>query len=96
MRNQIQAQQASLVGAVAHADYLQREVNRKTNLVKQDVVASSKLDDMRTQLTVAEQQIAQIRANLSDDPSCPTPSRRPTSRRRPPATTLRCNSPTPR
>ena len=71
VRNQIQAQQAELAGAVAHAAYLQREVERKTNLVKQDVVAASKLDDLRTQLTVAQQQIAQIRANLSDDPSLP-------------------------
>ncbi|HEY3859740.1 MAG TPA: HlyD family secretion protein [Gammaproteobacteria bacterium] len=71
VRNEIQAQQASLVGAEAHAAYLRREVDRDTNLVKQDVVASSKLDDMKTQLTVAEQQIAQIRANLSGDPSLP-------------------------
>jgi membrane fusion protein (multidrug efflux system) len=71
VRNDIQAQQASLVGAEAHAAYLRREVERDTNLVKQDVVASSKLDDMKTQLTVAEQQIAQIKANLSGDPSIP-------------------------
>jgi membrane fusion protein (multidrug efflux system) len=71
VRNQIQALQASLVGAEAHAAYLRREVDRDTNLVKQDVVASSKLDDMKTQLTVAEQQIAQIKANLSGDPSIP-------------------------
>jgi membrane fusion protein, multidrug efflux system len=71
VRNDIQAQQASLVGAEAHAAYLRREVDRDTNLVKQDVVASSKLDDMKTQLTVAEQQIAQIKANLSGDPSIP-------------------------
>jgi membrane fusion protein (multidrug efflux system) len=56
---------------VAHADYLQREVDRKTNLVKQGVVAASKLDDLRTQLTEAQQQIAQIRANLSGNPDLP-------------------------
>jgi membrane fusion protein (multidrug efflux system) len=71
VRNDIQAQQASLVGAEAHAAYLRREVERDTNLVKQDVVAASKLDDMKTQLTVAEQQIAQIRASLNGDPSLP-------------------------
>jgi membrane fusion protein (multidrug efflux system) len=71
VRNEIQAQQASLVGAEAHAAYLHREVDRDTNLVKQDVVAASKLDDMKTQLTVADEQIAQIRANLSGDPSLP-------------------------
>ncbi len=71
VRNEIGAQQASLAGAEAHAAYLQREVNRKTNLVKQDVVAASKLDDLRTQLTEAQQQIAQIRASLSGNPDLP-------------------------
>jgi membrane fusion protein (multidrug efflux system) len=71
VRNDIQAQQASLVGAQAHAAYLRREVDRDTNLVKQDVVAASKLDDMKTQLTVAEQQIAQIRASLNGNPDLP-------------------------
>jgi len=71
VRNEIHAQQASLAGAEAHAAYLQREVDRKTNLVKQDVVAASKLDDLRTQLTEAQQQIAQIRASLSGNPDLP-------------------------
>jgi len=71
VRNEIRAQQAQLAGAVAHAAYLQREVDRDTNLVKQDVVSTSKLDDMRTELTVAQQQIAQIRANLSGNPDLP-------------------------
>src|SRR5690242_4249525 len=71
VRNQIKAQQAALAGAQAHAEYLQREVERKTNLVKQDVVAASKLDDLRTQLTEAQQQIAQLIANLSGNPSLP-------------------------
>ncbi|HEV2110528.1 MAG TPA: HlyD family secretion protein [Gammaproteobacteria bacterium] len=71
VRNEIRAQQAQLAGAEAHAAYLQREVDRKTNLVKQDVVASSKLDDLSTELTVAQQQIAQIRANLNDNPDLP-------------------------
>jgi len=71
VRNEIRAQQAQLAGAVAHAAYLQREVDRDTNLVKQDVVSTSKLDDMRTQLTEAQEQIAQIRANLSGNPDLP-------------------------
>ena len=70
-RNQIQSQQAALKGAEAHADYLRREVQRQTNLVKQDVVSASKVDDLRTQLTVAEQQIAQIKASLSGNPDLP-------------------------
>jgi membrane fusion protein (multidrug efflux system) len=71
VRNSVQAQQASLKGAEAHTAYLRREVDRDTNLVKQDVVAASKLDDMKTQLTVAEQQIAQIRASLNGNPDLP-------------------------
>ena len=71
VRNEIRAQQAELAGAEAHAAYLQRDVNRKINLVKQDVVAASKLDDLRTELTVAQQQIAQIRASLNGDPDLP-------------------------
>ena len=70
-RNQIQSQQAALKGAEAHADYLQREVQRQTNLVKQDVVSASKLDDLKTQLTVAQQQIAQIKASLNGNPDLP-------------------------
>jgi len=71
VRNDIRAQQAELAGAEAHAAYLQREVTRNTNLVKQDVVSASKLDDLRTELTVAQQQIVQIRASLSGDPDLP-------------------------
>jgi len=71
VRNQIQSQQAAYKGAQAHADYLQREVQRQTNLVKQDVVSASKLDDLKTQLTVAQQQIAQIRASLNGNPDLP-------------------------
>jgi membrane fusion protein (multidrug efflux system) len=71
VRNDIQAQQASLKGAEAHAAYLSRQVERDTNLVKQDVVAANKLDDMRTQLTVAQQQIAQMRASLNGNPELP-------------------------
>jgi membrane fusion protein (multidrug efflux system) len=70
-RNQIQSQQAAFKGAVAHTDYLRREVDRQTNLVKQDVVSASKLDDLKTQLTVAEQQIAQLRASLNGNPDLP-------------------------
>ena len=71
VRNQIRAQQAQYLAAEANAAYLQREVERKTNLAKQDVVASSKLDDLKTELTVARQQIAQISANLNGDPNLP-------------------------
>jgi len=71
VRNEIRAQQAQLSGAEAHAAYLQREVDRKTNLVKQDVVAAAQLDNLRTELTVAQEQIAQIRANLSGNPDLP-------------------------
>ena len=71
VRNQVQSQQAAFKGAQAHADYLHREVERQTNLVKQDVVSASKLDDMKTQLTVAEQQIAQIKASLNGNPDLP-------------------------
>jgi membrane fusion protein (multidrug efflux system) len=71
VRNQVKVQQAALTGAEAHAAYLRREVERKTNLVKQDVVAASKLDDLKTQLTEAEQQIAQLKANLNGDPDLP-------------------------
>jgi len=70
-RNQIQSQQAAFKGAVAHTDYLRREVDRQTNLVRQDVVSASKLDDLKTQLTVAEQQIAQLRASLNGNPDLP-------------------------
>jgi membrane fusion protein (multidrug efflux system) len=71
VRNQIQAQQAALTGAEAHVAFLRRDVERKTNLVKQDVVAASKLDDLKTELVVAEQQIAQLKANLGGNPALP-------------------------
>jgi len=84
-RNQIQAQQAALrsaqadlQGAEANVAYMQRDVERKTNLVKQDVVAASKLDSLQTELTVAQQrvvslrqQIAQLIANLNGNPNLP-------------------------
>ena len=71
VRDQIKAQQAQLAAAEANAAYLRRDVQRKTNLVKQDVVAASKLDDLSTQLAVAEQQIAQLKANLDGNPGLP-------------------------
>jgi membrane fusion protein (multidrug efflux system) len=71
VRNQIRVQQAQYLAAEANAAYLQREVNRKTNLAKQDVVSSSKLDDLKTGLTVARQEIAQISASLNGDPNLP-------------------------
>src|SRR5262249_37380672 len=55
----------------AHADYLRREVTRQDNLVKQDVVSAAKVDDLRTQLTVADAQIAQIKASLNGNPDLP-------------------------
>ncbi|HEX6550232.1 MAG TPA: HlyD family secretion protein [Gammaproteobacteria bacterium] len=74
----LRAAQAQLKGAEANVDYLKREVQRKENLVKQDVVAAAKLDDLKTNYIVAEQrtislqaQIAQIEASLGGNPNRP-------------------------
>ncbi|MGH8371604.1 MAG: HlyD family secretion protein [Gammaproteobacteria bacterium] len=74
----LRAAQAELKGAEANVAYLKREVQRKENLVKQDVVAAAKLDDLKTNYVVAEQrtfalqaQIAQIEANLGGNPNRP-------------------------
>ena len=69
------AAQADLKGAEANVAYLQRDVRRKENLVKQNVVAAAKLDDLKTNFIVAEQrtvalraQIGQIMATLGGNP----------------------------
>jgi membrane fusion protein, multidrug efflux system len=74
----LRAAQAELKGAEANVDYLKREVQRKENLVKQDVVAAAKLDDLKTNYIVAEQrtialqaQIAQIQASLGGNTNRP-------------------------
>jgi membrane fusion protein, multidrug efflux system len=74
----LRAAQAELKGAEANVAYLKRDVQRKENLVKQDVVAAAKLDDLKTNYVVAEQrtfalqaQIAQIEANLGGNPNRP-------------------------
>ena len=74
----LRAAQAELQGAQANVAFLQREVQRKTNLAKRDVVPAAQLDDLKTNLTMAEQkavaikaQIAQIEANLGGNASQP-------------------------
>ncbi|HEX5339537.1 MAG TPA: HlyD family secretion protein [Gammaproteobacteria bacterium] len=74
----LRAAQAELKGAEANVDYLKREVQRKENLVKQDVVAAARLDELKTNYLVAAQrivslraQIAQIEANLGGNPGRP-------------------------
>jgi len=74
----LRAAQAELKGAEANVDYLKRDVHRKENLVKQDVVAAAKLDDLKTNYVVAEQrtvalqaQIAKIEASLGGNPFRP-------------------------
>lgn len=74
----LRAAEAELKGAEANVDYLKREVRRKENLVKQDVVAAAKLDDLKTNYIMAEQrtvalqaQIAQIEASLGGNPDRP-------------------------
>lgn len=74
----LRAAEAELKGAEANVDYLKREVQRKENLVKQDVVAAAKLDDLKTNYIMAEQrtvalqaQIAQIEASLGGNPDRP-------------------------
>lgn len=67
----LRAAQAELRAAQANVAYLQRDVQRKTNLVKKDVVPKARLDDLKTSLIMAQQktlalkaQIAQIEASL--------------------------------
>ncbi|MHB8425106.1 MAG: HlyD family secretion protein [Gammaproteobacteria bacterium] len=70
-RQALRAAQAELRGAEASVAYLKRDVQRKTNLEKRDVFPAARLDDIKTNLTIAEQkavalkaQIAQIEAGL--------------------------------
>ncbi len=74
----LRAAQAELAGAQANVAYLTRDVQRKTNLVKRDVVAAARLDDLKTNLTMAQQkavtleaQIGQIKASLGGNPDMP-------------------------
>ncbi len=81
IRAQIQAlraAQAELRSAEASVAYLKRDVRRKTNLEKRDVVPAARLDDIKTNLTMAEQkavalqaQIAQIEAGLGGNAGQP-------------------------
>lgn len=77
----LRAAQAELKAAEANVAYLQREVVRKTNLVKKDVVAAARLDNLKTNLTMARQkavalraQIARIEAQLGGKPFAPLAS----------------------
>ncbi|MGA9854718.1 MAG: HlyD family secretion protein [Gammaproteobacteria bacterium] len=74
----LRAAQAELAGAQANVAYLTRDVQRKTNLANRDVVAAARLDDLKTNLTMAQQkavaleaQIAQIKASLGGNPDMP-------------------------
>ena len=74
----LRAAQAELLAAQANVDFLKRDVQRKTNLAKRDVVPAAQLDDLKTNLTMAEQkalavkaQIAQIEANLGGNAEQP-------------------------
>jgi membrane fusion protein, multidrug efflux system len=77
-QQQLRAAQAELKAAETNVAYLRRDVQRKTNLEKRDVVPAARLDDLKTNLTMAEQkivalkaQIAQIEAQLGNDPFGP-------------------------
>ncbi|MGH8321668.1 MAG: HlyD family secretion protein [Gammaproteobacteria bacterium] len=74
----LRAAQAQLAGAQANVAYLKRDVQRKTNLEKRDVVPAARLDEIKTNLTMAEQktvalkaQIAQIEASLGGNANQP-------------------------
>jgi membrane fusion protein, multidrug efflux system len=74
----LHAAQAELASAQANVAYLTRDVQRKTDLVKRDVVPAARLDDLKTSLTMAQQkamaleaQIGQIKANLGGNPDLP-------------------------
>lgn len=77
-QQQLRAAQAELKGAEANVAYLRRDVQRKTNLEKRDVVPAARLDSLKTNLIMAAQktvalkaQIAQIVAGLGGDPFGP-------------------------
>jgi membrane fusion protein (multidrug efflux system) len=74
----LHAAQAELASAQANVAYLTRDVQRKTDLVKRDVVPAARLDDLKTGLTMAQQkalalqaQIGQIKASLGGNPDLP-------------------------
>lgn len=74
----LSAAQAQLRASQANVANMQRNVQRKTNLVKRDVVPAVQLDDLKTDLTMAEQktvalkaQIAQIEASLGGNANQP-------------------------
>lgn len=74
----LRAAQAELQGAQANVAYMQRDVQRKTNLVEKDVVPAARLDDLKTNLIMAQQktvalraQIAQIQASLGGNANQP-------------------------
>ena len=77
-RQTLRAAQAELQGAEANVAYLKRDVQRKTNLVKKDVVPAARLDDLKTNFIMAQQktvalkaQIAQIQATLGGNANKP-------------------------
>jgi membrane fusion protein, multidrug efflux system len=77
-QQQLRAAEAELKGAEANVAYLRRDVQRKTNLEQRDVVPAARLDDLKTNLTVAEEktvalkaQIAQVEAQLGNNPFGP-------------------------
>ncbi|MGA9853212.1 MAG: HlyD family secretion protein [Gammaproteobacteria bacterium] len=77
-KESLRAAQAQLHGADANVAYLKRNLQRKSNLEKRDVVPAAQLDEIRTNLTMMEQktvalkaQIAQIEANLGGNAGQP-------------------------
>ena len=74
-QQQLRAAVAELNAAQANVAYMRRDVQRKTNLEKRDVVPAARLDDLKTSLVMAQQktmalkaQIAQIEAQLGGNP----------------------------
>lgn len=74
----LRAAQAQLTAAEANVAYMKRNVQRKTNLEKRDVVPAAQLDSLKTDLVVAEHhivglkaQIAQIKAKLGGNANQP-------------------------
>jgi len=77
-QQQLRAAEAELDAAQANVAYMRRDVQRKTNLEKRDVVPAARLDDLKTSLVMAQQktmalkaQIAQIEAQLGGNPFGP-------------------------
>lgn len=61
----LRAAQAQLQAADANAAYMKRNVRRKTNLEKRDVVPAAKLDSLKTGLVVAEHHIVGLKAKIA-------------------------------